>query len=273
MEVLSKFIPNFKIENIERDNKELNKSIILTLKEQEINISSSPFLCSILEYYFKLNNNQNQAKKNLIILIGEKESLNFYATIGRKLGINLLKKDNGFIFVDIIGMFAKLLSTELPLEENYPDTFNPVKKDEDEYIICDKKLVNYDNLNLLYQEIFNRIKEKINEKKSENKITIIFDKVNDDSLASIDEIIKYCFSNDVNLIFTINKDINSEKVCNYLEYLSDILFEIKKNESGFSKDINGIIDINIKLDQRQDKKCYRYNLKTNEIKILTHIDI
>ena len=51
-EVLSKFIPNFKLENIERDS-ETSKSLIMSLVEEKINISSSPFLCSMLEYYLK----------------------------------------------------------------------------------------------------------------------------------------------------------------------------------------------------------------------------
>ena len=93
-EVLSKFIHNFKLENIERDS-EISKGLIMTLIEEKINISSSPFLCSILEYFLKINNND---KKYKLILIGERESLNFYSTIGRKMGVNLLKKENGFFF-------------------------------------------------------------------------------------------------------------------------------------------------------------------------------
>ena len=132
-EVLSKFIPNFKLENIERDS-EISKSLIMSLIEEKINISSSPFLCSMLEYYLKINLNNNNKYK--IILVGEKESLNYYSTIGRKMGINLLKKENGFIFVDINDAYTKLLCTQLPLEENYPETFNPVRKNNEEYIEC-----------------------------------------------------------------------------------------------------------------------------------------
>ena len=98
-EVLSKFIPNFKLENIERDS-EISKGLIMSLIEEKINISSSPFLCSILEYFLKIKNNNND-KKYKLILIGEKESLNFYSTIGRKMGVNLLKKENGFFFIDV----------------------------------------------------------------------------------------------------------------------------------------------------------------------------
>jgi hypothetical protein len=59
----------------------------------------------------------------------------------------------------------------------------------------------------------------------------------------------------------------------YIEYLSDILIKIKSNESGFSKDISGILDIIIKKEFNEDLKSFRYNLKTNDIKIFSHIEI
>ena len=273
-EVLSKFIPNFKLENIERD-KEFSKGLIMSLIEEKISITSSPFLCSILEYYLKINNNNNNKYK--IILIGEKESLNYYSTIGRKLGVNLLKKGNGFIFVDINSAFTKLLSTQLPLEENYPETFNPVRKTEEEYIECDQKLIDYKNMNKFYSNTFDKIKKLIDEIKAKennkNDFLVIFDKINDASLQYLDEFMKYTFFNGINLIFTINKELNDDDVIKYVEYLSDVSIALKNNESGFSKDLSGIIDINIKMDQKEDKRSYRYNLKANEIKIFSHIDI
>jgi hypothetical protein len=273
-EVLSKFISNFKLENIERD-KEFSKGLIMSLIEEKISITSSPFLCSILEYYLKINNNNNNKYK--IILIGEKESLNYYSTIGRKLGVNLLKKGNGFIFVDINSAFTKLLSTQLPLEENYPETFNPVRKTEEEYIECDQKLIDYKNMNKFYSNTFDKIKKLIDEIKAKennkNDFLVIFDKINDASLQSLDEFMKYTFFNGINLIFTINKELNDDDVIKYVEYLSDVSIALKNNESGFSKDLSGIIDINIKMDQKEDKRSYRYNLKANEIKIFSHIDI
>ena len=273
-EVLSKFIPNFKLENIERD-KEFSKGLIMSLIEEKINISSSPFLCSILEYFLKNNNNENNKYK--LILIGEKESLNYYSTIGRKMGVNLLKKGNGFIFVDVNSSFTKLLSTQLPLEENYPETFNPVRKAEEEYIECDHKLIDYKNMDKFYSNAFDKIKKLIDgikaKENNKNDFIVIFDKINDASLQSLDEFMKYTFYNGINLIFTINKELNEDNVIKYVEYLSDISIALKNNESGFSKDLSGIIDINIKMDQREDKKSYRYNLKTNEIKIFSHINI
>ena len=276
-EVLSKFIPNFKTENIERDS-ESTKGLIMSLIEEKINISSSPFLCSILEYFIKINNSNINTKKYKIILIGEKESLNFYSTIGRKLGVNLLKKENGFIFVDINESFTKLLSTQLPLEENYPSTFNPVRKNEEEYIECNHKLIDYKDINKFYNDVFDKIKKLIDELKSkennnQNDYIVIFDKVNDDSLKSLDNFLKYCFFNGINLIFSVNKELNNENIIKYIDYLSDFEIIFKNNESGFSKDITGIMDILIKMEQREDKKSFRYNLKTNEIKIFTHIEI
>jgi hypothetical protein len=271
--VLSKFIPDFNLENLERD-KEISKSLIMTLIEEKISISSSPFLCLMLEYYLK----NNDKIKNKLILIGERESLNYYSSIGRKLGINLLKKDNDFVFVDINGAYSKLIKTQLPLEENVPDSYNQVKKGNDEYIECDKKLLKNNDMNEFYNNTFDKIKEIIkNTKEKENdkdkKYIVIFDKINDESLKALDNFMKYCFENEINLIFSINNELNSDKTGNYFDYLSDIIIKIKSNESGFSKDISGILDIIIKKEFNNEIKSFRYNLKTNDIKIFNHIEI
>ena len=274
-EVLSKFIPNFKLENIERSS-EFSKALIMSLIEEKINISSSAFLCSILEFFLKNNANN---KKYKIIFIGERESLTFYSTIGRKMGVNLLKKENGFYFVDINEAYSKLLSTQLPLEENYPESFNIVRKSGEEYMECDHKLIDYKDINKFYNDVFDKIKKLIDGIKSKdnpnesNQYIVIFDMINDESLKSIDEFLKYCFLSGINLIFSVNKELNDEKIIKYIEYLSDIEITLKNNESGFSKDLTGIIDIFIKMDTREEKKSFRYNLKTNEIKIFSHIDI
>ena len=272
-EVLSKFIPDFHLENMERD-KEISKSLIMTLTEEKINISSSPFISFILEYYLK-HNDKNKYK---VILLGEKESLNYYSVIGRKFGINLLKNNNDFVFVDINGAYSRLLKTQLPLEENVPDSYNQVRKGKDEYIECDHKLLMNDDINAFYKNTFDKIKEFINEnKKKENdkdkKYIIIFDMINDGCLKAFDDFLKFCFISQINLIFSINNELNSEKLVKYIEYLSDILIKIKSNESGFSKDISGILDIIIKKEFNEDLKSFRYNLKTNDIKIFSHIEI
>ena len=272
-EVLSKFIPDFHLENMER-NKEISKSLIMTLIEEKINISSSPFISFILEYYLK-HNDKNKYK---VILLGEKESLNYYSVIGRKFGINLLKNNNDFVFVDINGAYSRLLKTQLPLEENVPDSYNQVRKGKDEYIECDHKLLMNDDINAFYKNTFDKIKEFINEnKKKENdkdkKYIIIFDMINDGCLKAFDDFLKFCFISQINLIFSINNELNSEKLVKYIEYLSDILIKIKSNESGFSKDISGILDIIIKKEFNEDLKSFRYNLKTNDIKIFSHIEI
>ena len=272
-EVLSKFIPDFHLENMERD-KEISKSLIMTLFEEKINISSSPFISFILEYYLK-HNDKNKYK---VILLGEKESLNYYSVIGRKFGINLLKNNNDFVFVDINGAYSRLLKTQLPLEENVPDSYNQVRKGKDEYIECDHKLLMNDDINAFYKNTFDKMKEFINEnKKKENdkdkKYIIIFDMINDGCLKAFDDFLKFCFISEINLIFSINNELNSEKLVKYIEYLSDILIKIKSNESGFSKDISGILDIIIKKEFNEDLKSFRYNLKTNDIKIFSHIEI
>ena len=272
-EVLSKFIPDFHLENMERD-KEISKSLIMTLIEEKINISSSPFIGFMLEYYLK-HNDKNKSK---VIILGEKESLDYYSVIGRKFGINLLKNNNDFVFVDINEAYSGLLKRQLPLEENTPDSYNQVRKGKDEYIECDHKLLMNNDTNIFYKDTFDKIKEFINNaKKQENdkdkKYIIIFDMINDGSLKALDDFLKYCFTDEINIIFSLNKELNSEEIVKYIEYLSDILIKIKSNESGFSKDISGILDIIIKKEFNEDLKSFRYNLKTNDIKIFSHIEI
>ena len=272
-EVLSKFIPDFHLENLERD-KEVSKSLIMTLSEEKISTSSSPFLCSIIEYYLK-NNNKINSK---IILIGEKESFNYYYSICRKLGVNLLKKENDFIFVDINDAYSKLIKTQLPLEENVPESFNQIRKGKNEYIECDNKLIDSNNMYNFYKNTFEKIIELVNdcrtkENEKEKKYMVLFDMINDECLKALADFLKYCFSNDINLLFSINEELNSEKIVKYIEYLSDIIIKIKSNESGFSKDISGILDILIKKELNEELKSFRFNLKANDIKIFNHIEI
>ena len=270
-EVLSKFIPDFHLENMERD-KEINRSLIMTLIEEKINISSSPFLCSILEYYLK---NNNKSDKN-VILIGERESLNYYWVVVKKLGINLMKIEKDFIFVDINGSYSKLLKTQLPLEENVPDSFNQVRKKEGEYIECDHKFLENNAINEFYKDTFEKIKKIINngkENDKEQKYMVMFDAINDESLNALDDFLKFCFTKEINLLFSINKELNSQKVVKYIEYLSDILIGLKSNESGFSKDLSGILDITIKKELNEEIKSFRYFLHNNRIEIFNHIVI
>ena len=52
-----------------------------------------------------------------------------------------------------------------------------------------------------------------------------------------------------------------------------IIIKVKSNESGFSKDISGILDILIKKESNEELKSFRFNLKANDIKIFNHIVI
>ena len=190
------------------------------------------------------------------------------------MGINLLKKENNFIFVDIIGSFDKLLKTQLPLEENVPDSFNQVKKGNDEFIQCDKKLIEENNMNKFYTDVFEKIKDKINNNKDNaKKWVVVFDVVRDEHLQSLDEFMKFCFEKEINLIFSINKELISEKMFQYIQYLSDILLYLKNNESGFSKDISGILEIYFQKELNEEVNSFRYNLASNDIRIFNHINI
>jgi hypothetical protein len=132
--------------------------------------------------------------------------------------------------------------------------------------------------NAFYKNTFDKIKEYINgvktkENDKDKKYIVIFDSINDESLKALDDFLKYCFKDGINIIFSLNKELNSEKIVEYIEYLSDISIKIKSNESGFSKDISGILDIIIKKEFNEELKSFRYNLKTNDIKIFNHIEI
>ena len=82
MESINKYIQNFtsylSLENINNPN---NKNLIsISLIENSIEITSNPFLSLILNFYLKNNFN--------VIFISEREYLNHYSTIQRKLGYN-----------------------------------------------------------------------------------------------------------------------------------------------------------------------------------------
>ena len=169
-----------------------------------------------------------------------------------------------------------MLKTQLPLEENVPDSFNQVRKKEGEYIECDHKFLENNAINEFYKDTFEKIKKIINngkENDKEQKYMVMFDAINDESLNALDDFLKFCFTKEINLLFIINKELNSQKVVNYIEYLSDILIGLKSNESGFSKDLNGILDITIKKELNEENKSFRYFLRNNRIEIFNHIDI
>ena len=271
MESINKYIQNFTsyllLENINNSN--AHNFISISLIENSIEITSNPFLSLMLNFYLKNNFN--------VIFISEREYLNHYSTISRKLGFNLIKSDN-LIFVDLITGYNSILPTELPLSENFPSTFNLLSSKN--YINC-KDCFNKDNNSLEYDKILDLIEKKfleIKKNNNNNKNILIMDKTMDE-INLINKILKFSYKNDISTLFTMNKDLNEEKTIDYIKYLSDIIIEFKQNESGFSKDLDGIMNVNINLEKyngdiSEDKNAsIRYKIKSNNIDFFTHLTI
>ena len=272
MESINKYIQNFtsylSLENINNPN---NKNLIsISLIENSIEITSNPFLSLILNFYLKNNFN--------VIFISEREYLNHYSTIQRKLGYNLIKSEN-LIFVDLITGYNSILPTELPLSENFPSTFNLLSSKN--YINC-KDCFNKNNNSLDYDKILDLIEKKFleikNNNNNNNKNILIMDKTIDE-INIINKILKFCYNNNISSLFTVNKDLNEDKTIDYLIYLSDIIIEFKQNESGFSKDLDGMMNININFEKYNGdisgnkNASIRYKIKSNNIDFFTHLTI
>jgi len=115
MDTIDKYIPDF-TQYLLGNFKLNSKNYLLTITEEDVKINANPLISSFIAYYLKNNTN--------VILIGNQESVNHYALIMKKFGINLLKNDN-FCFVDLFYEPTKHLNKfELPLCENFPYTFN-----------------------------------------------------------------------------------------------------------------------------------------------------
>ena len=90
---------------------------------------------------------------------------------------------------------------------------------------------------------------------------------------------KIAFDSKASVVLTVNKELNDEKTVSYCEYLSDIVFKLRQNESGFSKDVDGILSIvinqnGITSDSFGDKKTsIRYSLRDNNINFFTHLTV
>ena len=171
-----------------------------------------------------------------------------------------------------------MLNIELPLSENYPNTFN-ILHAKNQIDMKKNNIFNNENLKFDYDKFIPLLKEKVNKfKENKNKIVIIEDKTNDD-INQLNKLLKFSYENNISLIFSINKEINEQSTIDYIRYLSDIIIEFKQNESGFSKDVDGIMNITINKDKLNnditgDKSAQiRYILQSNNIKFFTHLKI
>ena len=100
-----------------------------------------------------------------------------------------------------------------------------------------------------------------------------------DYMIDINKLIKISADSNSSVLFTLNKSLNEETTIEYIQYLSDIMFNFKQNESGFSKDVDGILSIQINYDginmdsSGEKKTSLRYSLKENTINFFTHLTI
>jgi hypothetical protein len=265
METIDIFLPNFT--SILKDNTSNKNCYNLSLIEESTKISNNPFLSLLIAYFLKNDIN--------IILLSERESLNHYSTIGRKFGINLCNLDN-FCYVDLQNSYISILDIELPLSENYPNNFNILHAKN---MIEMKKNNIFNNLKFDYDKFIPLLKEQVNKfKENKNKIIIIEDKTNDD-INQLNKLLKFSYENNISLIYSLNKEINEQSTIDYIRYLSDIIIEFKQNESGFSKDLDCMMNININFEKYNGdisgnkNASIRYKIKSNNIDFFTHLTI
>jgi len=267
METIDKFLPNFT--SILKDNNTNKNCYNLSLIEESTKISNSPFLSLLIAYYLKNDIN--------VILLSERESLNHYSTIGRKFGLNLINSDN-FCYVDFQNSYMSMLNIELPLSEVHPNNFNILLSKN--YIDLKKNnIFNEKNFKFDYDKLILILKEQINKYKVNKKKKIIIQNKKKDDINEINKLIKFSYENNISLIYSINKELNEQSTIDYIRYLSDITIKFKQNESGFSKDVDGMIIININKDKLDgdingDKNAQiRYSLQNNNIKFFAHLKI
>lgn len=181
--------------------------------------------------------------------------------------------NNCFCYADLSSGYNSLLQTELPLSENFPSTFNQSRSKN--FISC-ANCFNKNTYSIDYNLLIPLLEEQI--KKFEKRTIIIMDKTYD-NLTDINNLIKISTDSNSSIIFTINKSLNDEKTIEYIQYLSDIMFNFKQNESGFSKDVDGILGIQVSYDginmdsSGEKKTSIRYSLKENAINFFTHLAI
>lgn len=181
--------------------------------------------------------------------------------------------NNSFCYVDLSSGYNSLLQTELPLSENFPSTFNQSRSKN--YFSC-TNCFNKNTYSIDYNILIPLLEEQL--KKFEKRTIIIMDKTYD-YMIDINKLIKISADSNSSVLFTVNKSLNEEKTIEYIQYLSDIMFNFKQNESGFSKDVDGILSIQINYDginmdsSGEKKTSLRYSLKENTINFFTHLTI
>ena len=112
----------------------------------------------------------------------------------------------------------------------------------------------------------------------ENKTVLIIDQVHN-NINDMNLLLDFSFKTYTSIIFTINKELNDNTTFEYISSISDIIFSFRHNESGFSKDVDGLLGVQL-LFPGVDSTGYskqnlliRYSLKDNGIKFFSHLTI
>lgn len=138
-----------------------------------------------------------------------------------------------------------------------------------------------------YENLFNYLSSIHNFQTQNVREVLILDFTIGD-INDINRIIKFCIDKKLSIVSTINLELlNDKNIKEYYEYLGDIIITFKANESGHSKDIDGVMKIilqsfdnfnffeeNQVLNESTLKQTdLRYSIKDNTIKFFTHLSI
>jgi hypothetical protein len=250
------------------------------VSENSYTSNSTCFIATLLPYYLK-----NNFK---VIFIGCNEGLIHYNNISKRYGTNLLNHASLYYIDLFFSPYKTLIKEELPLGEIYPPTFNSVKS-KNYYLVNnfykENRSKEGDNISeevdttKLLDIISNLVKE--NNLNKEKTILII------DNISSlpvlrlkefINEIYLQCIDFDINFLLGLNKllhcssstsSISEEYV--YLSHMADVEFEFCENDSGFSKDIDGNVNISIKSSYIENSWKLIYKIKENCIEFFTNL--
>lgn len=262
MEGFNKIIPDFSSILLNQVPLSFNNYNIL-VSDNSFNNNSSLFMSMFMAYYLK-----NNFK---IIFVSCNESIIHQNSLSKKYGVNLINNENLYYIDCFYSPYKKIIKEELPLNENFPYTFNTSKSK------------NYYNLNDRYEsdEYFNEdslfdIFKKINLKVEDNSVLII------DSLMNLPlknfkeftaKLTMFSLDYHCNILIGINRTLlNSDDDYIYASYLSDLELEFVENESGFSKDIDGKINVNYKSIDKSSVTVI-YKLKENGIDVFNNLII
>jgi len=212
----------------------LNHSLIL-LKDSIFQNGS----CFLSDFLHNLVKNPG----NSIIFLGIQYNYSHYLNVSKKLGSNLenLINNGQVLYIDFFNKLSDWIPSELPITEEIPLFWKELPKKTEIFSIFSEE-----NLEILFDKIegFSNTKEKcwifienlnflINSMNS-SELSLNF-------LQSLFTILRNSKRNCNGFIRGSVDDENSEnmKFIELLQMNSDIVMEISKNSSGFSKDFDG----------------------------------